>query len=104
MKNTALTEPKPIKLYKATLAFLRKQAHSVTITQKPNGDWLLTFLLEQKDKEPELCTLLTQRGEIRAWTDPRNCFAFIQECFQVKSGRFELASDVVNLGTNDRVS
>jgi hypothetical protein len=85
-------DAQPIKLYKAIVAFLKKKAHTVTVVQRPDGNWMFTFILEEGD-QPEFCTLLKQKGEVRTWIDPRNLFAFLKERFNVDSGEFKLSDE-----------
>ncbi len=82
--------PKPIKLPKATIAFLKKEAHTLTIIQKPDMQWMITFLMMQKNGKEELCTLLTQKGEVRTWAHTDRLFSFIKERFRIENGAFQL--------------
>jgi len=83
-------KPKPVNLTKATIAFLKQEAHHVTLIQMQDRQWMITFLMKQKEGHEALCTLLTQRGEIRTWAHTDRLFTFIQERFKVETGEFKL--------------
>lgn len=76
------------------MAFQIGAARNVCVVMRSEKEWYFTFEADDPvTKKPETFALLTQRGQLRLWADPRRLFAFLQEKFNVASGTFLLNED-----------
>ena len=82
-------------------AFQLGAAREVTVVMRSHKEWYFTFVADDPlTKKPETYALLTQRGQLRIWSDPRRLYAFLQEKCNVASGKFNL-NEVVKNEKND---
>lgn len=88
---------KQIKQDGVALAFNTKAAENVTVIMRAAREWYFTFeALDPLSGQIETYALLTKRGELRTWADPRLLFAFLEENYSVTSGRFQLYEEHSN--------
>ncbi|EJF97712.1 KorA protein [Bartonella taylorii] len=74
-------------------AFNQKAAREVTIVMRSEREWYFTFVADDPiTKKPNKYTLLTQRGKLRTWADPKYLFKFLHER-GVVYGSFKLNKD-----------
>ncbi|WP_420917568.1 hypothetical protein [Pseudomonas protegens] len=72
-------------------------ARNIVVIKRSAKEWYFTFEADDMvTGKPEKFALLTQRGQLRVWADPRTLFAYIQEKFAVTDGKFILQEDVNN--------
>ncbi|MET3589172.1 hypothetical protein ABID23_000242 [Bartonella silvatica] len=77
-------------------AFHRREAREVTIVMRSEGEWYFTFVADNPvTGESDKYTLLTQRGKLRTWADPKYLFKFLHER-GVVCGSFNLSEDEKN--------
>lgn len=74
-------------------AFNQKAAREITIVMRSEREWYFTFVADDPvtGKANEY-TLLTQRGKLRTWADPKHLFKFLHER-GVVYGNFKLNRD-----------
>lgn len=61
-------------------AFSQKAAREVTIVMRSEREWYFTFVADDPvTGESSKYTLLTQRGKLRVWADPKYLFKFLRE-------------------------
>lgn len=76
------------------LAFRDYTVDNVTIVRRNAKCWFFTFkVVDPSTGAATLCTLKTQRGELRTWADPRSLFAFLSDRYSVKVGHFILEEE-----------
>lgn len=79
------------------LAFQMGAAKSVVVIRRSLKEWYFTFEADDPvTNKPETFALLTQRGQLRVWADPRVLFTFLEERFNVKNGTFLLQEEPPN--------
>ncbi|EJF76406.1 KorA family transcriptional regulator [Bartonella birtlesii] len=77
-------------------AFNQKAAREITIVMRSEREWYFTFVADDPvTGKPNKYTLLTQRGKLRTWADPKYLFKFLQER-GVIYGSFSLNEDKQN--------
>lgn len=85
---------KKIQQESVDLAFQMGAARNVVVIKRSLKEWYFTFEADDPvTKKPETFALLTQRGQLRLWADPRTLFAFLQERFNVQNGTFLLQEE-----------
>lgn len=81
---------KAIGQHSVDIAFSQRQVREVTVVMRSKKEWYFTFVSDDPvTKKPVVYALLTQRGKLRTWSDPRNLFDFLRER-GVISGNFKL--------------
>lgn len=76
------------------LAFRQKDVQEITVVRRSRKEWYFTFVVNDPvTKLPELYSLLTQRGSLRTWSDPRNLFSFLSKRYGVTEGKFKLIEE-----------
>jgi hypothetical protein len=79
------------------LAFQMGAARNVVVIKRSQKEWYFTFDADDPvTRKTETFALLTQRGQLKLWADPRTLFAFLEERFNVKNGTFLLQEDLPN--------
>lgn len=82
---------KKIQQESVDLAFQMGAARNVVVIKRSRKEWYFTFDADDPvTQKTETFALLTQRGQLKLWADPRTLFAFLQERFNVKNGTFLL--------------
>ena len=72
-------------------AFAKEEARGVTVVRRSAKEWYFTFEADDPTTgTPTTYALLTQRGQLRTWADPRNLFDFLLERYGLRSGTFYL--------------
>ncbi|WP_455481881.1 KorA family transcriptional regulator [Bartonella sp. B35(2025)] len=62
------------------MAFSQKAAREVTVIMRSEREWYFTFVADNPvTGKPNKYTLLTQRGKLRTWADPKYLFKFLHE-------------------------
>ncbi|PPD29250.1 MAG: KorA protein [Methylomonas sp.] len=85
---------KTIKQESVETAFEIGAATNVVVIQRSAREWYFTFDAEDPvSGKTETFALLTQRGQLRLWADPRTLFAFLKERFNVLQGTFQLVEE-----------
>ncbi|MCZ2157918.1 KorA protein [Bartonella sp. 220] len=75
------------------IAFNQKAAREITIVMLSEREWYFTFVADDPvTGKPNKYTLLTQRGKLRTWADPKYLFKFLHER-GVIYGNFKLNQD-----------
>ncbi|UNE54078.1 KorA family transcriptional regulator [Bartonella machadoae] len=75
------------------IAFSQKAARDITIVMRSEREWYFTFVSDDPvTGKSNKYTLLTQRGKLRTWADPKYLFKFLHER-GVFYGNFELNQD-----------
>lgn len=90
------TRPVPtgIALQNVDTAFEAGQAFNVTIIGRALKSWIFTFeVIDPGSGKPQEFTLMTQRGKIREWSDPRNLLQWLDERYGVSEGSFVLLAE-----------
>lgn len=88
---------KKIQQESVDLAFQMGAARNVVVIKRSLKEWYFTFDADDPvTQKTETFALLTQRGQLKLWADPRTLFAFIQERFNVKNGTFLLQEETPN--------
>lgn len=83
------------------LAFQMGAARNVVVIRRSLKEWYFTFEADDPmTNKPETFALLTQRGQLRLWADPRKLFAFLEDRFDVKNGTFRLQEEASNETSN----
>ncbi|PIT69128.1 KorA family transcriptional regulator [Bartonella tribocorum] len=78
------------------IAFNQKAAREITIVMRSKREWYFTFVADDPiTGKPHKYTLLTQRGKLRTWADPKYLFKFLHER-GVICGSFNLKEDEKN--------
>lgn len=86
---------KKIQQESVDMAFQVGAARNVVLIRRSDKEWYFTFEADDPVSEkPETFALLTQRGKLRLWADPRRLFAFLQERFNVQQGSFLLQEEI----------
>lgn len=79
------------------MAFQIGAARNICVVMRSDKEWYFTFEADDPiTNKPETFALLTQRGQLRLWADPRRLFAFLKEKFNVQHGTFLLHEDLPN--------
>lgn len=74
-------------------AFRQHDVRDITVVRRSEKEWYFTFIADDPvTHTPVTYALLTQRGKLRTWADPRNLFDFLQKR-GVFSGNFNLNED-----------
>ncbi|MGF7157148.1 KorA family transcriptional regulator [Bartonella heixiaziensis] len=61
-------------------AFNQKAAREITVVMRSEREWYFTFIADDPiTGKPNEYTLLTQRGKLRTWADPKYLFKFLHE-------------------------
>lgn len=61
-------------------AFNQKAAREITIVMHSEREWYFTFVADDPvTGKANKYTLLTQRGKLRTWADPKYLFKFLHE-------------------------
>lgn len=85
---------KPIKQESVDKAFSLKAARDITVHRRSEHEWYFTFEADDPVLEqPVRYALLTQRGELRTWADPRLLFKFLMTRYNVTVGTFSLIEE-----------
>ncbi|EJF74698.1 KorA protein [Bartonella alsatica] len=75
------------------IAFSQKAAREITVVMRSKREWYFTFIADDPvTGKPNKYTLLTQRGKLRTWADPKYLFKFLHER-GVIYGNFKLNQD-----------
>ncbi|CAK02472.1 KorA family transcriptional regulator [Bartonella tribocorum] len=75
------------------IAFSQRAAREITIVMRSEREWYFTFVADDPvTGKPDKYTLLTQRGKLRTWADPKYLFKFLRER-GVICGVFNLRQD-----------
>ncbi|MBX4335891.1 KorA family transcriptional regulator [Bartonella raoultii] len=75
------------------IAFNQKAAREITIVMRSKREWYFTFVADDPiTGKAEKYALLTQRGKLRTWADPKYLFKFLHER-GVVDGHFSLNQD-----------
>lgn len=85
---------KKIQQESVELAFQLGTARNIVVIKRSHKEWYFTF--EANDpitSKTETFALLTQRGQLRLWADPRTLFAYLQDRFNVQHGNFTLTEE-----------
>ncbi|EJF97434.1 hypothetical protein MEE_00062 [Bartonella elizabethae F9251 = ATCC 49927] len=62
------------------IAFRQKAAREITVVMRSEREWYFTFVADDPiTGKPNKYTLLTQRGKLRTWADPKYLFKFLHE-------------------------
>ncbi|WP_273723079.1 KorA family transcriptional regulator [Bartonella sp. AU18XJBT] len=62
------------------IAFSQKAAREITVVMLSEREWYFTFISDDPiTGKPNKYTLLTQRGKLRTWADPKYLFKFLHE-------------------------
>ncbi|EJE4644426.1 hypothetical protein BKG02_004779 [Vibrio parahaemolyticus] len=78
------------------LAFSQKAVRNVTVVRRGEKEWYFTFEADDPvTSKPVTYAMLTQRGKLRVWADPRNLFEFLKDR-GVSSGMFKLQEESSN--------
>lgn len=87
---------KTIEQHSVDLAFSQKAVRKVTVVRRAEKEWYFTFEADDPVTEkPVTYAMLTQRGKLRTWADPRNLFEFLKDR-GVGSGMFNLEEESSN--------
>lgn len=93
---------KAIKADGVALAFNSNAAENVTVIRRSHKEWYFTFeAYDPHTNTIETYALLTKRGVLRTWADPRLLFAFLLDNYNVTTGRFKLNEDNCDDSEND---
>lgn len=85
---------KTIEQQSLDLAFELEGVREITVIRRSHKEWYFTFVVDDPlTKRPETYALLTQRGSLRTWSDPRNLFSFLFDRYGVTAGNFKLVED-----------
>lgn len=85
---------KQLKADGVALAFNSNAAENVTVIMRAHKEWYFTFeAFDPQTETTDTYALLTKRGELKTWADPRLLFAFLLENYNVTTGRFKLIED-----------
>ncbi|CAB3802632.1 hypothetical protein LMG28614_05661 [Paraburkholderia ultramafica] len=88
------TVPMGIALSDVDDAFATGKASNVTIEGHGPKSWRVTFTVpDPRTGEPQLFTVLTQRGKIREWADPRNLLEWLADRYAVSEGSFVMLKE-----------
>lgn len=88
---------KAIGQHSVDMAFNQKDVHEITVIRRTHKEWYFTFVVNHPvTKKPETYALLTQRGGLRTWSDPRNLFSFLFDRYGVTAGKFKLIEECSN--------
>lgn len=83
-----------IDLREVDAAFREFPVENVTVVRKEQKCWYFTFEVgDPSTGKAHLCTMQTQRGELRCWADPRSLFSFLSERYSVRVGQFKLEEE-----------
>ncbi|WP_244832517.1 KorA protein [Caballeronia sp. TF1N1] len=83
--------PTGIALQNVDGAFEAGQAVNIRIIGESPKSWMFTFdVADPVTGKPQEFTLLTQRGQVRYWSDPRNLLQFLADRYGVAEGSFIL--------------
>ncbi|UNF51915.1 KorA protein [Bartonella krasnovii] len=75
------------------IAFSQRAAREITVVMRSEREWYFTFVADDPiTGKPNKYTLLTQRGKLRTWADPKYLFKFLHER-GVTCGSFNLNQD-----------
>lgn len=75
------------------IAFSQRAAREITVVMRSEREWYFTFVADDPiTGKPDKYTLLTQRGKLRTWADPKYLFKFLHER-GVICGIFNLRQD-----------
>ncbi|WP_254475081.1 KorA family transcriptional regulator [Bartonella sp. B1098] len=75
------------------IAFNQRAAREITVVMRSEREWYFTFVADDPiTGKPNKYTLLTQRGKLRTWADPKYLFKFLYER-GVICGSFNLNQD-----------
>ncbi|WP_212112753.1 KorA family transcriptional regulator [Bartonella queenslandensis] len=75
------------------IAFSQRAAREITVVMRSEREWYFTFVADDPiTGKPNKYTLLTQRGKLRTWADPKYLFKFLHER-GVICGSFNLNQD-----------
>ncbi|ETS12809.1 KorA family transcriptional regulator [Bartonella quintana] len=78
------------------IAFNQKAAREITIVMGSEKKWYFTFIADDPvTGKPNEYALLTQRGKLRTWANPKCLFKFLHER-GVTCGKFNLNQDKQN--------
>ncbi|WP_455476951.1 KorA family transcriptional regulator [Bartonella sp. B41] len=78
------------------IAFDQKAAREITVVMRSEREWYFTFVADNPvTGKPNKYTLLTQRGKLRTWADPKYLFKFLRKR-GVVHGNFNLNQDEKN--------
>ncbi|AGF75066.1 KorA protein [Bartonella australis AUST/NH1] len=84
---------KMIEQHSIDIAFSQKAVREVTVVMRSEREWYFTFVADDPvTKKPNKYALLTQRGKLRTWANPKCLFSFLQER-GVVCGNFNLDED-----------
>ncbi|PIT70410.1 KorA family transcriptional regulator [Bartonella tribocorum] len=62
------------------IALSRGEAREITVVMRSEREWYFTFIADDPvTGKPNKYTLLTQRGKLRTWADPKYLFKFLHE-------------------------
>ncbi|NAP32491.1 MULTISPECIES: KorA family transcriptional regulator [Pseudomonas syringae group] len=76
------------------LAFQMGAARNVVVIKRSLKEWYFTFDADDPvTGKTETFALLTQRGQLKLWADPRTLYSFLEERLDVKHGTFVLQED-----------
>jgi hypothetical protein len=75
-------------------AFASGFTSNVRVIRRLDKCWIFSFQFCGPGENPQVFTLKTQRGKVRAWSDPRTLFAFLDERYGVRDGDFVLSEDI----------
>lgn len=85
---------KTIQQESVDLAFEKGKARNVVVVCRSRKEWYFTFEADDPvSGKAETFALLTQRGALRLWADPRTLFTFLQERLNVTHGHFTLVEE-----------
>jgi hypothetical protein len=81
---------KAIEQHSVDRAFSQHDVRDITVVRRSEKEWYFTFIADDPvTDKPITYALLTQRGKLRTWADPRNLFDFLEKR-GVLSGNFNL--------------
>lgn len=83
-------------------AFETGSASDVTIEGHGPKSWRVTFTVpDPRTGQPQLFTVLTQRGKVREWSDPRNLLQWLADRYAVSEGSFVMLNEGDNHETEE---
>lgn len=76
-------------------AYLDGAIKKVRVIRVSEKKWYFTAeVYDSANHRMQIFALLTQRGKLRLWSDPRNLFSFLRERYKITYGVFILDGDL----------
>lgn len=76
-------------------AYLAGSIRKIRVIRVSEKQWYFTAdVFDFANNKTQTFALLTQRGRLRIWSDPRNLFSFLRERYKITYGLFILDGDL----------